>query len=106
MTKTLATMMCAASMLGLEMTVSAALPGLVPVPAEMKEMAGKPFQVGARLKIGFGTVASEMPGGTAQPHPPPAFPPPAPVAHASGGCREPLQYRLWTCGSPSRLLAL
>jgi hexosaminidase len=47
-------MMCAASMLGLEMTVSAAVPGLVPVPAEMKETAGKPFQVGAKLKIGYG----------------------------------------------------
>ena len=54
MTKTVTTMMCAASMLGFGMTAAAAVPGLVPVPAEMKEMAGKPFPVGAQLKIGYG----------------------------------------------------
>src|SRR2546422_9024070 len=40
---------------------------------------------GVRWKIGFGTVASAMPGGTCQPDPP-----------NSGGMREPLQYWLAT----------
>ena len=51
---------------------------------------------GVRLKIGLGTVASAMPGGTAQPHPV------VPV-QPSGGWREPLQYWLWTTGLISRL---
>jgi hypothetical protein len=43
--------------------------------------------VGVRLKIGLGTVASEMPGGTCQP-----------MDANSGGVREPLQYWLTTFG--------
>ncbi len=45
---------------------------------------------GLRLKIGFGTVASEIPGGTLYPL--------KPVAASSGGVREPLQYWLSTAG--------
>jgi len=45
--------------------------------------------LGVRLKIGLGTVASEMPGGTCQP---------APAVPASGMIREPLQYCLTTFG--------
>ena len=47
---------------------------------------------GVRLKIGFGTVASEIPGGTCQPIPP-----------NSGGTREPLQYWLTTPGLDAEL---
>jgi hypothetical protein len=56
--------------------------------------------VGVRLKIGLGTVASEMPGGTCQPHPV------LPAAQASGGMREPLQYWLVTDGLDPELCAL
>src|ERR1700740_583910 len=43
---------------------------------------------GVRLKIGFGLVASAIPGGTPYP-----FGPPHPsVSVHSGGTREPLQY--------------
>src|ERR1700674_707792 len=46
--------------------------------------------VGVRLKIGLGTVASEIPGGTCQPH---GTTPPVAEWHIdSGGTREPLQY--------------
>ena len=47
---------------------------------------------GVKLKIGFGTVASEMPGGTCQPATPPA----------SGGVRAPLQYWPITAGFVAR----
>src|SRR5712664_3896930 len=41
--------------------------------------------LGERLKVGLGTVASEMPGGTCQP---------APAVPACGMIREPFQYCL------------
>jgi hypothetical protein len=50
---------------------------------------------GLRLKIGLGTVASEMPGGTWYPDAP-----------SSGGTRDPLQYWLFTVGFEARLLPL
>ncbi len=48
--------------------------------------------VGVRLKIGLGTVASEMPGGTCQP-----------ADFNSGIVREPLQYWLTKLGLEFRL---
>src|ERR1700693_5424309 len=48
---------------------------------------------GVRLKIGFGMVASEMPGGTLYPSPP-----------FSGGTRAPLQYWLVMVGFMPRRL--
>src|SRR6267143_630890 len=50
--------------------------------------------VGVRLKIGLGTVASAMPGGTCQPEPP---------SFASGMVREPLQYWAKKAGLPVTL---
>ena len=50
---------------------------------------------GVRLKIGFGTVASEIPGGTWKPEAP-----------LSGGVREPLQYWLMNVGLVLMLVAL
>jgi hexosaminidase len=49
MTKTLAILMCAGSLLGLG--AAAAVPGLVPAPVEMKETAGKPFLLQAPLGV-------------------------------------------------------
>jgi hexosaminidase len=54
MKKTLATMMCAVSMLGLG--AAAAVPGLVPIPAEMKETGGKPFLLGGQVAISADNV--------------------------------------------------
>src|SRR6516162_6588594 len=51
---------------------------------------------GVRLKTGFGTVASEIPGGTCQPRPAVVF---------SGGIREPLQYWIRNVGGIAVLLA-
>src|SRR3974390_2142375 len=56
---------------------------------------------GVRLKIGFGTVASEMPGGTWYPHGTAC--PVGDVHTASGGMREPLQYWRSTVGLPLEL---
>src|SRR5882762_8387928 len=50
--------------------------------------------VGVRLKIGLGTVASAIPGGTCQPEPP---------LLASGMVREPLQYWAKKAGLPLTL---
>src|SRR2546430_13478566 len=50
---------------------------------------------GVRLKIGLGTVASEIPGGTCQPAATAGI---TPAATASGGVREPSQYELMRFG--------
>lgn len=52
MNKILSALVCAASLLGLGFPAAAEIPGLVPLPAEVKEVSGKPFQVGAKMQIG------------------------------------------------------